>query len=125
MTALTATTIVGTAGPNGDSVTDIAWDNPETGGTQIWFTNRRRVTERPRVLGEDGQSALIGLSFSTVCAVPTLHSCLGGLKRAHILAGRPNTAERYAWRGRRVLSVQLDDTLSLAAGARVTKPSGG
>jgi hypothetical protein len=44
----------------------IIWHNSSTGETQIWNMNGHRFTGRATVFGENGASAMVGLSWSIV-----------------------------------------------------------
>lgn len=44
----------------------ILWHNASTSETQIWFMNEHHVVKRATVLGEDGNTAFVGLPWSIV-----------------------------------------------------------
>ncbi|MGH4011763.1 MAG: hypothetical protein ACRDTH_26985 [Pseudonocardiaceae bacterium] len=58
--------IVGTSDFNGDGNADILWHNESTNETQIWFMNEHQIARRATVLGEDGNTAFVGLPWSIV-----------------------------------------------------------
>jgi hypothetical protein len=55
--------IVGTGDFNRDGVADILWYNTETGESQIWFMDGRRIGNRGTVLDENGTIITVGPPF--------------------------------------------------------------